>query len=300
LARFLLSLLCLAMLLGLAGCAPAALEAAPAGTLLPTAAPTAAAPAPTLTATVVWFPPTATPTRLPTQVVEPTPEQRPNVGEVLLEDDFDADPDEGEPAWQTVHTPSGSIAYGDHELTIAMAGEKAALASLRGQPVLANFYLEITAAPSLCRGKDNYGLLLRASDAPEFYRFVLTCDGLLRLERLVNGQPAVIQDWTPRLGRPEASRLAVWVSEAHLRFFINDIFQFAVRDPSIASGQIGVFARTTGENALTVNFSDLVIRKIDPAAFPQPTSTPSLPTGAAPPTKTALPILPTKHTAAPP
>jgi hypothetical protein len=274
-----LGLLCLAVWLVLAGCAPAATAASPTEALPPTAAPTVPAP-PVPTATIVWFPPTPTPTRLPTLAVEPTPEQRPNLGEVLLEHELDP---EGDPARQTVHTPSGSIAYGIHELTIAMAGGKGALASLRGQPVLSNFYLEITAAPSLCRGQDNYGLLLRASDAPEFYRFVLTCDGRMRLERLVNGQPAVIQDWTPRLGRPEASRLAVWVSEAHLRFFINDIFQFAVRDPALASGQIGVFARTTGEDALTVNFSDLVIRKIDPSGSIQPSPSPN------PPTQTSAP-----------
>ena len=56
-------------------------------------------------------------------------------------------------------------------------------------PTYRIFYLEITVSPSLCRGADQFGLLLRAAPAPDFYRSILTCDGQMRLERVKNGRP---------------------------------------------------------------------------------------------------------------
>jgi hypothetical protein len=49
-----------------------------------------------------------------------------------------------------------------------------------------------------------------------------------------------------------------------MRFFINDQYQFTVNDPLLPSGNIGVFARSIGETAVTVNFSDLIVRQIEP------------------------------------
>jgi hypothetical protein len=47
-----------------------------------------------------------------------------------------------------------------------------------------------------------------------------------------------------------------------MRFFVNDEYQFTINDPMLPSGSVGVFARSRGENAVTVNFSELVIREI--------------------------------------
>jgi hypothetical protein len=48
-----------------------------------------------------------------------------------------------------------------------------------------------------------------------------------------------------------------------MRFFINGQYQFTVRDPSFPSGALGVFARSQGETAVTVNFSDLVVKSVE-------------------------------------
>ena len=60
-------------------------------------------------------------------------------------------------------------------------------------------------------------------------------------------------------GAPSTSKLGVWAVGREMRFFINDEFQFAVSDPYHPSGLIGVFARSAGENAVTVSFSDLKV-----------------------------------------
>jgi hypothetical protein len=46
-----------------------------------------------------------------------------------------------------------------------------------------------------------------------------------------------------------------------MRFYVNGEYLFTVSDPSLRSGGLGVFARSNGENDLTVSFSDLVIRQ---------------------------------------
>jgi hypothetical protein len=60
-------------------------------------------------------------------------------------------------------------------------------------------------------------------------------------------------------GAPKSNRMAVWVKDKEMSFFIDDIHQFTLSDPMLVSGLIGVFARSAGDNAVTVNFSDLVV-----------------------------------------
>lgn len=212
-------------------------------------------------ATVEWFPATATPTILPTQLISPTPDFRPNIGELIFSDDF------SEPVGWTLGTlSSGSIALGLDELTIAISEPGAYLNSIRQEPTLSDFYLEITTNPTLCRGEDQYGLLLRTSSPNDFYRYSLSCDGRIRLDRIVGGNASSPQPWTisnaAPPGAPISSRLGVWAKGKELRFFVNDQYQFTVIDPLIPAGLLGLFAWSAGDTAVTVNFSDLVVHQI--------------------------------------
>ena len=250
-------LLALLVLLWLPACAPGISSPEVASTLTATATLSS----PTASPTVVWFPPTSTFTPFPTRALTPTPDQRPGLGEVLLVDDF-TNPDD----WELARTTDGNIAIGKNELTIAIASPKTSLISVRRGLVLADFYAEITASPSLCRGLDEYGLLLRVSEKRDYYRFSLSCDGQARLDRVVGQQATSPQPWVPSgaipPGAPSRSPLAVWEVGAEMRFFDNDEYLFTVRDPLLPSGTLGVFARSTSDMAVTVNFSELVIRNI--------------------------------------
>jgi hypothetical protein len=42
---------------------------------------------------------------------------------------------------------------------------------------------------------------------------------------------------------------------------INDIYQFSVHDTLNKSGSLGLYARSTGSDALSVRFSNLVVRQ---------------------------------------
>jgi len=241
------------LLLTLSACAP--LETPP------TASPESPTPFSEVTATVVWFPPTAIPTPIPTKPVTPTPDLHPGLGEVIFSDDFSSPG-----SWSLSRTSQGGAALGHNELTIAILEPRTYIYSVRSEPVLSDFYLEITASPTLCRETDEYGLLFRLTSPADFYRFSLSCDSQVRLDRLVNGTASSPQPWmfsgVIPPGAPNIARLGVWVRSKEMRFFINDQFQFTVSDPLLPSGSIGVFARSAGDYAVTVNFSDLVVREI--------------------------------------
>lgn len=260
----------LAGFLGLAACAPQPLPVVPTDTFTP---------APTLspTTTPVWFPPTNTPTPAPTITPRPTQEFRPGLGEVILEDDF-SDPS----GWRSGTFDSGRITFGSADLTLAVSAPQGSLVSLRQGQIAADSYLEITADPALCKGDDAFGLLLRASGDREGYRLLATCMGKLRMERLRPSETALMQDWTASGELPKGGmlpvKLGVWAVGTEMRIFVNDVYQFSVRDPLYPAGQVGVFARSAGSNPLTVSFSDLSVRAIDldrlPTATPRPTDTP--------------------------
>ena len=143
-----------------------------------TAQPATATPTPT----IVWFPPTSTPTFLPTPVVTPTQELSLPFGDILLSDNFS---ESG--MWTLGQTVQASAALGVNELTLALHQPDGYLYSLRQEPLLDDFYLEITASPNLCRDADEYGLLLRVSPSLDFYRFSLSCNGQARLDKYFQG-----------------------------------------------------------------------------------------------------------------
>ncbi len=239
----------------------AACASAPIAT--PASTPTPAAPAPTITPTVVWFPPTPTHTPFPTPAITPTVDMRPRLGDVLLEDDF-TDPK----PWQLSQSVVGNVALGKNELTIAIGETNTTLYSIREQPIFADFYLEITAAPSLCRGLDEYGVLFRVASADDFYRFSLSCDGQVRLDRIKGGQASSPQPWLMSgavpPGAPSQSRIGLAAVGSNMDFFVNGQYQFSIKDPALTSGGLGVFARSVNKMAVTVNFSDLTVYQVAP------------------------------------
>jgi hypothetical protein len=233
--------------------------ATPVATLAPT--PTQAPPTATITPTIIWFPPTATDTPFPTPIITPTADLRPKTGDILLEDDF-SDPK----AWQLSQSSAGSVALGTNELTIAIGEANATLSSIREAPIFTDFYLEITAEPSMCRDLDEYGALFRVTSPSNYYRFSLSCNGQVRLDRIISGEASSPQPWMPSgavpPGAPSTSRIGIAANGTNMDFFVNGQYQFSIKDPLLTSGGLGVFARSVNKMAVTVNFSNLVVYQI--------------------------------------
>lgn len=259
----------LLVLLGAAGCAPPVSETAETIEVTTPAASTSP------TATIDWFPATSTPSPAPTRDHTATPTPQLGLGELLLADDFSESGN-----WNVYQNANGSAGYGVDEFTLAVSNPKSYLISLRSRPELSNYYLEVNANPSLCIESDSYGLLLRSPNEWSYYRWVITCGGQTRLERVKDGFAVLVQDWiySPQI-RPGAGselRLGAWLSGDQMRFYIDGIEQFSARDPVWTSGSIGFFARSEGDTPLTVNFSELSVYAVDSSSLPTRTAVPSI------------------------
>jgi hypothetical protein len=234
-------------------------------TPLPTSTPTATPPSPTPSPSPVWFPPTATPTPLPAPTLDMTPtvDLGPAHGAMLFEDQFTE-----AAAWSLGRTGSGSALLGVSELSIAVASPFGYVYSLRQGELLGDFYLEVSASVNICRGKDEYGLLLRASEDFDYYRFGLSCDGRARVDRIYQHQASSPQPPAAfaaiPAGAPSSTRLGVWANGKEMRFYANDVLLFAVRDTLLYRGRIGVFARAASEEAMSVNYRRLVVYSAQP------------------------------------
>ena len=246
-------------LLSVAACLPLNL-----GTPTATPPPTETA---TPTETIVWFPPSATATQLSVATFTGTPDMNPGIGTLTLEDDFSE-----EDVWDIATSDSGSASIHRNRLTLAVQPGYY-LASMRRELPLSDFYAEITARPSLCRGEDNYGLVVRGVGS-SFYRFVLACNGMIRAERISGGTRQPLQEPVPSgdaPGAPGEVRMGIWAVGSEMRLFLNGRYQFTVVEPTFPSGALGVFVRSTGETPVTVTFSDLAVYDVD---YTLPTKTP--------------------------
>lgn len=233
--------------------------------------PPAATPLPTDTpipsATIVWFPPSATPTLLALPTYTGTAEMNPGIGAKILSDDFSKDS-----PWDTAVSNNGSAAIGNNRLSLAVQPGYY-LSSMRRELPLSDFYAEITAHPSLCRDDDNYGIIVRGVGS-SFYRFVLTCNGQIRAERISGGTRLPIYDPVPSGDAPRPPgevRIGMWAVGDEMRLFLNDRFQFSVSDPKFPIGAFGVFARSAGDEEVSVTFSDFEVYDVH---YTLPTKTP--------------------------
>ena len=220
------------------------------------------------TATIIWFPPSATPTLKALPTLTAAPEMNPGIGSVIFNDDFSDDS-----AWDTAASDQGTAAISRNRLTLA-AQPDIYLVSMNRETNLGDFYAEITARPSLCRGEDSYGIIIRAQ-GNSFYRFTLTCNSMISLERIKNSVRLLMVPPTPSgdapPGAPGEVRIGIWANGSEMRFFLNGRFQFSISDPSSPNGAFGVFARGAGDTPASVIFSDLIVYDVD---YVPPTRTP--------------------------
>jgi hypothetical protein len=221
------------------------------------------------TSTVVWFPPSATTTLLAFPTYTGTPEMGPGIGSVILSDDFSNDL-----YWDTAASDQGSAIIDSNRISIA-AQPGITLASFRRDVTLGDFYAEITARPSLCRGEDSYGVIVRAT-GNSFYRFSLACNSMVTVERIKSNVRLILQQPVPSgdapRGAPGEVRIGIWAVGGEMRLFLNGRFQFSVTDVAFPSGALGLFAHGAGDTPVSVIFSDLIVYDVN---YVPPTKTPS-------------------------
>ncbi len=218
-----------------------------------------------------WFPVSDTPTIKPLITLTATPEMRPGLGRILLTDDFS-----NSGLWSLAVSDQASADIEDKRLTIGVQPGTYML-SLRRDRTFDDFYAEITAQPSLCKDGDDYGLLVRGTSVAH-YRFVLSCNGMVKADRASLEERHVLQEAVPSgdvpAGAPGEVRIGLWAVGTEMRLFLNGKYQFEIRDANYGSGLIGVFVRAAGDTPATVSFSDLSIRQVT-ASNPPPSAMPN-------------------------
>ncbi len=264
----------------LSGCLPDGPTPEPTVTLAVTPSLTA-----TRTATIQWFPATATPTPFATEIQAVQQDMKPAVGAVLFSDDF-----RSPGVWLAAPGNAGNVGYGKNELTLAVNTSKGEAASLLPKRTFSDFYMEVEVQPSLCRGEDAFGVLIRAASAQETDRVLMNCNGKVRVEREKSYAVTALREWTTSgqvlPGALLKTRLGVWAVGSELRIFINDQYQFSARETALLDGQVGMYARAAADTPVTVNFANLQIRSVDAAHVPTVVPTPTL---TVRPTSTRLP-----------
>lgn len=226
------------------------------------------------TPTTNWFPPTLTPSLFNTPLpATATPAPPPIIGSLIYQDDFT------HPGlWTTGQFTMGAIAYGNGELSLAISQPRGVLISPRAESALSDFYLEVTAIPSLCLDGDNYGIEFRETSPYDFYRFIVSCNGQVRLERLKGGEGQVLHDWSASAqalpNHTGTYKLGVWAVGNDLRLYIENVLQFSVSDASLSSGGLGLYARSMGDTAVTISFANLAVYQTSRSPLPAGTPTP--------------------------
>jgi hypothetical protein len=236
----------------------------------------------TLTPTVVWFPPTDTPSFIPTKSPASTEDLHPGVGSLSFSDSFVQSE-----LWNTSGSEQASATVTRNRLVLSISGPgPLSIISLRSQPVLDDFYAETQVDISLCSGKDQYGMLFRASGNDDYYRFAVNCNGQLHLERLRAGEAYPLLDWFSSgdapVGAPAQVKMGLWAVGREMRLFLNDHYQVSLLDPIFSSGTIGFFVFASGQSPVTISFSNLTVYSIyyispTPTQSPTLTPTPTLP-----------------------
>jgi hypothetical protein len=227
---------------------------------LPVAEPSLPTDTPLPTGTIIWFPPSATPTLKVAATNTSTPETRPGIGSELITDNFS-----DEKLWDTVTSSQASATIKNNHLTLAVE-PGVSIASLRRAINFGNFYAEITARIGLCRAEDNYGIIIRAI-GDSFYRFVFSCGRMIHVERvksstrLIIFNPVISGDVPP--GAPGEVQIGIWAVGSEMRLFVNGRYQFSVSEKTFPNGAFGVFAQSKGDTPVTVTFSDLKVYDVN-------------------------------------
>jgi len=235
---------------------------------LPATQPPLPSDTPLPTATIDWFPASPTPTLKVLPTTTATQEMNPGIGKQIINDTFS-----NAKLWDTVNSDLASATIKNKRLTLAVE-PGVSIASLRRDVTLDNFYAEITARISLCRADDNYGIIIRSTGV-SFYRFILSCNGLIHVERIKDSVRQIIYEPVPSgdvpPGAPGEVQIGIWAVGGEMRIFLNGRYQFSVSERTFPSGAFGVFTQSKGDTPVTVTFSDLKVYEVD---YTAPTKTP--------------------------
>lgn len=224
---------------------------------------------PTDTPTFVFptIAPTATLTPAPTET--PTPDMIAGLGPTLFTDDFEQDK-----GWQLGEDVAGASSLLNGRLVVAVRIPKALRLSLSPLAAVTDFFVQVTARAEVCGPDDDLGLVFRANNSGEHFRFGVDCAGRFSLVRsLQGGSITLLAPTSTSAALPGPlvdNRLAVIAQAGTFMFLVNDIQVASVRDNALTVGGLGVFAQSAASAQMTASFSGFSVRSLLSTATPTP------------------------------
>jgi hypothetical protein len=131
---------------------------------------------------------------------------------------------------------------------------------------IADFELQLDVRALLPSEDAGHGVLYRYQDAANYYLFAIGGDGYYTITLVRRGEPIPLRIWQPwpHVRRGAATnRLRVRCQGALCRFHVNDEFTAEILDDTFLSGNVGLWAQTFSDVALTVAFEELRLWRLD-------------------------------------
>jgi hypothetical protein len=127
---------------------------------------------------------------------------------------------------------------------------------------LSNFYLEVLVkTPAVCSGKDRFGLVFRAPEPSEGYRFEISCDGQYSAVVFDENGSQLIVAWassTHLLAGPnQINRIGVWTEGKVISLHINGQAVAGLEHNDYRSGRFGFSITSEQTENFTIAFDDL-------------------------------------------
>lgn len=231
----------------------------------PSPAPPSITPSPTITFPTLIPTATITPEPSPT----PTPDIIAGLAGLLLQDKFDRDR-----GWDSPKVDYGGSGIVDGRFSLAVRQPSTYLTAIEPSLLADDFLFEVSVRSELCTLDDEYGVLFRVNPDSEHYRFTLTCDGEARVSRTFGGSEAALVPKTRTNavfdGLLVENRLGVLAVGEDLRFFINGIEVFSIRDTTSSVGKLGFIVRSRRGGQTTASFDDLDVYALLSTPTPKP------------------------------
>ena len=205
---------------------------------------------------------------------EPTQEQKPEIGEILLEEYFADNSNK----WYVGLDAETESVVEDGKFKVRVLVQDT---SFSFDPPSAISEADITVDTEFTEGAPEnaaYGFLCHAKDADNRYRIRIAPDGTYSINKTVAGETTDLVNWTKanaiNQGIGAINRIRTICSENHLTLYVNDILLSDVVDSDISGGSFSllVAAYATNENdknPIGVGFSNLIVR--EPLAWERPT-----------------------------
>ena len=207
------------------------------------------------------------PTTPPSETIPPAPttsstaDPFEGLGEVLFEDDFSQDT-----GWDLKEDEIGATSIQRQRLVLTLRQLQGFRFLLLPFQPPSSFFLEFDVIQEICQESDAFGVMLRLNPSFEHYRISITCEGVVRISRVLQGESrALIPDTEPHAILPGplvSNHISLWADDKTLRLWINDISVFNVNESVLMNGNIALFIRSGTGSLVTASFDNIQIRAL--------------------------------------